>query len=146
LNKYYSFTNPFGVEWTIWYLRESYTAMLCANLPLIYPLIQRALNLNNWSYGSRGTGTIRGSSGALGTLSVMKSSAPKSKSPSGESGSGIIRRAESQEWINSGASENLQIYQQTEFSVTSAVELHVIESPKTETSIETKNIQRRSDE
>jgi len=120
--------------------------MLCANLPLIYPLIQRALNLNSWSYGSRGTGTIRGSSGALGTLSVMKSSAPKSKSPSGENSSGTIRRAESQEWINSGVGENLQIYQQTEFSVTSAVELDVMESPKNETSIETKNIKRKSDE
>jgi hypothetical protein len=51
LNKYYSFTNPFGTEWTIWYLRESYTAILCANLPLIYPLIQRIFKLRNWSSG-----------------------------------------------------------------------------------------------
>lgn len=49
LNKYYSFKNPFGLEWTIWYLRESYTAILCANLPLIYPLIQRMFRLRNWS-------------------------------------------------------------------------------------------------
>ncbi|KAL5116957.1 hypothetical protein ACEQ8H_005175 [Pleosporales sp. CAS-2024a] len=49
LNKYYSFTNPFGTEWTIWYLRESYTAIFCANLPLIYPLIQRVFHLRNWS-------------------------------------------------------------------------------------------------
>jgi hypothetical protein len=120
--------------------------MLCANLPLIYPLIQRALNLNNWSYGSRGTSAIRGSSGALNTLSVMKSSGPKSKSPSGDNSPGTIRRAESQEWINSGVSENLQIYQHTEFSVTSAVELDVMESPKNEISIETKTIKSRSDE
>lgn len=52
LNKYYSFTNPFGTEWTIWYLRESYTAILCANLPLIYPLIQRLFKLRNWSSGA----------------------------------------------------------------------------------------------
>ncbi|KAF1833024.1 hypothetical protein BDW02DRAFT_399452 [Decorospora gaudefroyi] len=49
LNKYYSFTHPFGTEWTIWYLRESYTAILCANLPLTYPLIQRVFGLRNWS-------------------------------------------------------------------------------------------------
>ena len=49
LNKYYSFTHPFGNEWTIWYLRESYTAILCANLPLTYPLIQRVFGLRNWS-------------------------------------------------------------------------------------------------
>ncbi|KAI0580434.1 hypothetical protein Ptr902_10694 [Pyrenophora tritici-repentis] len=49
LNKYYSFTHPFGTEWTIWYLRESYTAILCANLPLTYPLIQRIFKLRNWN-------------------------------------------------------------------------------------------------
>lgn len=52
LNKYYSFTNPFGAEWTIWYLRESYTAILCANLPLTYPLVQRLFKLKNWSHNS----------------------------------------------------------------------------------------------
>jgi hypothetical protein len=52
LNKYYSFKNPYGTEWTIWYLRESYTAILCANLPLIYPLIQRVFKLRNWSSGN----------------------------------------------------------------------------------------------
>jgi hypothetical protein len=55
LNKYYSFTNPFGTEWTIWYIRESYTALLCANLPLIYPLIQRIFKLRNWSSGPYNT-------------------------------------------------------------------------------------------
>ncbi|KAH7345831.1 hypothetical protein BKA66DRAFT_564052 [Pyrenochaeta sp. MPI-SDFR-AT-0127] len=50
LNKYYSFTHPFGTEWTIWYLRESYTAILCANLPLTYPLVQRIFKLKNWSH------------------------------------------------------------------------------------------------
>ncbi|KAH6638096.1 hypothetical protein C7974DRAFT_154186 [Boeremia exigua] len=49
LNKYYSFSNPFGNDWVLWYLRESYTALLCANLPLTYPLIQRVFNLRNWS-------------------------------------------------------------------------------------------------
>lgn len=52
LNKYYSFTHPFGLEWTVWYLRESYTAFLCANLPLTYPLIQRVFRLRNWSHNS----------------------------------------------------------------------------------------------
>lgn len=57
LNKYYSFTHPFGTEWTIWYLRESYTAILCANLPLTYPLIQRVFNLRNWSNPSHTSNT-----------------------------------------------------------------------------------------
>lgn len=33
----------------LWYLRESYTALLCANLPLTYPLIQRVFKLRNWN-------------------------------------------------------------------------------------------------
>lgn len=52
LNKYYSFTHPFGDEWTMWYLRESYTAFLCANLPLTYPLVQRIFKLKSWSHNS----------------------------------------------------------------------------------------------
>ncbi|PSN69575.1 hypothetical protein BS50DRAFT_457207, partial [Corynespora cassiicola Philippines] len=54
MNKYYSFRNPFGTEWTIWYLRESFTAILCANLPLTYPLVQRVFKLRNWSAQSYG--------------------------------------------------------------------------------------------
>ncbi|KAF2643733.1 hypothetical protein P280DRAFT_466474 [Massarina eburnea CBS 473.64] len=52
LNKYYSFTHPFGSEWTQWYLREAYTAVICANLPFTYPFIQRVFNLKSWSHNS----------------------------------------------------------------------------------------------
>ena len=61
LNKFYSFTNPFGTEWTEWYLRESYTAILCANLPLTYPLIQRVFGLKSWSHNSYGSEYFTGS-------------------------------------------------------------------------------------
>jgi hypothetical protein len=59
LNKYYSFENPFGTDWVLWYLRESYTALLCANLPLTYPLIQRIFRLRNWSSYSGNTDTLQ---------------------------------------------------------------------------------------
>ncbi|KAK3711585.1 hypothetical protein LTR37_009576 [Vermiconidia calcicola] len=36
LNKVYSFSEPFGEEWTHWYTRESSTALLCANLPFVW--------------------------------------------------------------------------------------------------------------
>nr|POE90634.1 hypothetical protein CFP56_60247 [Quercus suber] len=36
LNKVYSFTLPFGVDWTFWYVRESSTALLVANLPFVW--------------------------------------------------------------------------------------------------------------
>lgn len=44
---------------TIWYLRESFTAILCANLPLTYPLIQRMFGLRNWSHNTYEAGTSR---------------------------------------------------------------------------------------
>ncbi|KAF2765491.1 hypothetical protein EJ03DRAFT_206755 [Teratosphaeria nubilosa] len=36
LNKVYSFTLPFGSLWTYWYVRESSTALLVANLPFVW--------------------------------------------------------------------------------------------------------------
>ncbi|KAJ8112244.1 hypothetical protein OPT61_g5352 [Boeremia exigua] len=65
LNKYYSFANPFGLDWVLWYLRESYTAILCANLPLTYPLIQRVFRLRNWNSNSGESHSIQ----AAGTTS-----------------------------------------------------------------------------
>ncbi|KAF1352592.1 hypothetical protein BDV97DRAFT_280858, partial [Delphinella strobiligena] len=41
LNKYYSFTDPFGSQWTNWYERESSTAILTANMPYMWALIRR---------------------------------------------------------------------------------------------------------
>lgn len=45
LNKYYSFTNPYGQAWTFWYTRESSTALLVANLPYTWTLLRRLFNL-----------------------------------------------------------------------------------------------------
>lgn len=48
LNKYYSFTSPFGVDWTYWYIRESSTALIAANLPLTWTFFQRVLHLQSF--------------------------------------------------------------------------------------------------
>ena len=45
LNKYYSFTDPFGILWVYWYVREGSTALLVANLPFLWGLIRRILRL-----------------------------------------------------------------------------------------------------
>jgi hypothetical protein len=41
LNKWYSFTQPFGAQWTYWYVRESSTALLVANLPFVWTFWRR---------------------------------------------------------------------------------------------------------
>lgn len=47
LNKYYSFTSPFGSMWTYWYTRESSTAILVANLPFLWPLVRRVFKVRS---------------------------------------------------------------------------------------------------
>lgn len=145
LNKYYSFTNPFGVEWTIWYLRESYTALLCANLPLTWPLLQRIFKLKNWSQNSYGTNRYYGAhSRPGGTLSAIKSTTPwapaRRLQSDTASSQGGIRRTESEEQICDGNAA-LKIYQSTEITVhtTKAIELGDLGSPiKSRVSVETK--------
>lgn len=41
LNKVYSFSEPFGAMWTYWYVRESSTALLVANLPFVWAFWRR---------------------------------------------------------------------------------------------------------
>jgi hypothetical protein len=81
LNKFYSFTQPFGSEWTFWYIRESSTALITANLPMTWTLFRRVFNLRSFvgsskdRYGSRpitndpyGPGTQGGRSAARSTV------------------------------------------------------------------------------
>jgi hypothetical protein len=49
LNKYYSFTQPFGAMWTFWYIRESSTALITANIPFTWTLLRRAFNLHSFA-------------------------------------------------------------------------------------------------
>jgi hypothetical protein len=46
LNKYYSFTHPFGSQWTFWYVRESSTGILVANMPFLWTLLRRIFKLD----------------------------------------------------------------------------------------------------
>lgn len=48
LNKYYSFKEPFGSLWTFWYVRESSTAMIVANLPFLWTLLRRVFKLGSF--------------------------------------------------------------------------------------------------
>jgi hypothetical protein len=49
LNKYYSFAHPFGSQWTFWYIRESSTAMIVANLPFTWTLLRRMFKLESFN-------------------------------------------------------------------------------------------------
>lgn len=124
LNKYYSFTNPFGTEWTIWYLRESYTAILCANLPLTYPLIQRVLGLRNWSSNTYtaentyGPNTVTRATQSAHTRAYWPE--PRAE-PIPRGFRDIFRRTESQEDMNGGLGKQRED-QDPQF-ITSAIEM-----------------------
>jgi hypothetical protein len=45
LNKYYSFKMPYEPTWIFWYIRESSTAILVANLPFTWTLLRKLFNL-----------------------------------------------------------------------------------------------------
>ncbi|KAJ9663617.1 hypothetical protein H2201_005578 [Coniosporium apollinis] len=53
LNKYYSFSQPFGSMWTFWYVREASTALLVGNLPFTWTLLRRVFKLNAFENSSR---------------------------------------------------------------------------------------------
>jgi len=59
LNKYYSFTQPYGNDWTFWYLREAATAILVANLPFMWTLLRRVCGLKTWVASAAGNSNPR---------------------------------------------------------------------------------------
>lgn len=112
LNKYYSFSHPFAPDWTIWYLRESYTAILCANLPFTWPILQRAFNLSNWSQNSYPSNHYGGQSRSHNNFSQLNGTNMVGKGNTMVS----IGRSDSQEHINK-KSEPLEIMYGHEFTV-----------------------------
>jgi hypothetical protein len=119
LNKYYSFSNPFAPEWTIWYLRESYTAILCANLPLTWQLLQRIFNLRSWSSNSYTNSNQYGANTrSHGRFSQLHGSTKNTSSRIAtiKSANGALSRSDSQERINS---KPLEIICDVDFEVRS---------------------------
>ncbi|KAG5996512.1 hypothetical protein E4U54_002549 [Claviceps lovelessii] len=49
LNKFHSFKNPFDSQWIFWYIRESSTAIIVANLPLTWTVFRRLFNLGSFN-------------------------------------------------------------------------------------------------
>ncbi|KAK4636171.1 hypothetical protein CLAFUW4_01913 [Fulvia fulva] len=53
LNKVYSFSQPFGSLWSFWYVRESSTALLVANLPFVWKFFATVTGLQSSKGGTR---------------------------------------------------------------------------------------------
>lgn len=62
LNKIYSFTQPYSTEWVYWYVRESSTALIVANLPFVWLFYRKVFRIRSSTasrarYGSQHTAT-----------------------------------------------------------------------------------------
>ncbi|RYP71262.1 hypothetical protein DL771_004954 [Monosporascus sp. 5C6A] len=93
LSKYYSFTEPFGAAWMFWYIRESSTAIITANLPLTYALLQAALR--RCGLGSK--------------LSNMRKSERSSRYRSGYGGTRLSSMPRAHEPAGFDASDSLEL-------------------------------------
>jgi hypothetical protein len=84
LNKYYSFTHPFGSEWTYWYVRESSTALIVANMPFTWGILRRlcgvrAFNPTTGTADNTAEGSIVQNPGSMGFRSPPDSRVGSSK-------------------------------------------------------------------
>ncbi|KAI9154690.1 hypothetical protein HJFPF1_07247 [Paramyrothecium foliicola] len=122
LNKYYSFTRPFGSEWTAWYIRESSTALIAANLPMTWTLCRRVFKLNSFAgyskdrYGTRNTSHFQ----SLGTGNRHRSGARSAVRSTARPDPNDIDPSDSQEEINRAYGVPLRIYQKHEVEISSA--------------------------
>ncbi|QIW97121.1 hypothetical protein AMS68_002639 [Peltaster fructicola] len=77
LNKIYSFTNPFGDEWVFWYVRESSTALIVANMPFVWGLYRKLPCFQLRTIHAKGTvddlHSPRKQDGSFGMSNVTKS-------------------------------------------------------------------------
>ncbi|KAI9745526.1 MAG: hypothetical protein M1818_001060 [Claussenomyces sp. TS43310] len=117
-NKVYSFTQPFAVIWTYWYVREASTAILVANIPNCWPLLRRLFNLRSFN-GTTGE-TPMPQSGAKSQIKGPGHQLHSMSSPAWpDRRAGRVSKSESEEDITLEASKQipLEIWQDTEVRV-----------------------------
>lgn len=134
LNKYYSFSETYGTEWIYWYIREAATAIIVANLPLTWTLLQRLFNLGSFHGKSSdrrttmGQGASRFRGSMYGNLhSHVRDEAPSLRSKNKHSSD--FTSTNSQEYINGSPGIPLQIYQKSEVHVTTEAATEGSSSP-----------------
>ncbi|KAJ4245286.1 hypothetical protein NW762_014156 [Fusarium torreyae] len=122
MSKFYSLGDPYGTEWSYWYIREVSTAIIAANLPLTWTLLQRVFRLGSFSaryYGKAsgqrtGEATSRFRSNYGNLSSINREDRTRRKPTVVEPGMSF---SESQEEIN-GKDIPLKIYQKNEVNIT----------------------------
>ncbi|EKJ77421.1 hypothetical protein NXS19_010659 [Fusarium pseudograminearum] len=118
MSKIYSLGDPYGIDWSYWYIREVSTAVIAANLPLTWTLLQRIFRLGSFSArygkssnqrtGEGGTSRFRSTYGNLSSMD-RRPKRPTYVEPG-------MSLNDSQEEIN-GNGIPLKIYQKNEVTI-----------------------------
>ncbi|KAF2447430.1 hypothetical protein P171DRAFT_470702 [Karstenula rhodostoma CBS 690.94] len=124
LSKYYSLGTPYGAEWIYWYIREVSTAIIAANLPLTWTLLQRIFGMSNFHSRNKSSDPR---SGKMTRQSKYRSTYGNLTSRTKDTGDRIpkdphpidISPSESQEQINGENDYPLKIWHQREVQITS---------------------------
>lgn len=86
MSKYYSLGMPYGGDWIYWYIREVATAIIAANLPMTWTLLQRLFRIGSFNgvYGKSSGLRTGGATGAgVGGTNVTRNGAGKFRSAYG---------------------------------------------------------------
>ncbi|EKJ72976.1 hypothetical protein NXS19_003007 [Fusarium pseudograminearum] len=114
LNKFYSFNEPFGSNWTFWYIRESSTAIITANLPYIWTLLRRIFKLGSFSGSTYGKSTNNPSKAYRSNFTNHRSGV-RSQIRADHT----LHQVDSEEEINNSYALPLKIYAKREIQITS---------------------------
>jgi hypothetical protein len=101
LNSYYSFQNPYRPTWIFWYVRESSTAVLVANLPFTWKVLQKFIVIGEfdetnpppWTYHSSRTAGGRKTAQLLHLQQTGTLGAGTQRSPHNSKGSNGTTRS-----------------------------------------------------
>ncbi|KAL4887614.1 hypothetical protein BJY04DRAFT_212644 [Aspergillus karnatakaensis] len=74
LSKYYSISQPYGMKWIDWYVREAATAVIVANIPQTWTLFRRLFNWSSFLHQSSYNARSRTGNKYGGTSGRMASS------------------------------------------------------------------------
>lgn len=96
MNSYYSFKNPYRATWIYWYVRESSTAILVANLPFTWTILRKFFELSDfdeshpppWTYHSSRTAGGRKTAQLLHQTNTTGAPTMTKRSPNNSNGSG----------------------------------------------------------
>ncbi|KAI1437336.1 hypothetical protein GGR50DRAFT_645997 [Xylaria sp. CBS 124048] len=121
--KFFSFTEPYSAKWTRWYIRESSTAIIVANIPFLWAILRRVLKLGPlFATSLAGTGAPTSQRHVYGhNVRYVSHNTTITRGPNAGSFGRDFAVLDSREDVNSTSSVPLRIFKHQEVHVSSEV-------------------------